>query len=131
MDEVSQPVRSGYGGGAPLAALLGPERPGHDPAGGPRAAAGGGGRGPPRPPPAAIFVDGRYTLQAQAEVDGALYVRRHLTEEPPSAWIAATLKPGETLACDPRLHTLGEVERFRAAAEKAGGRLAELADNPL
>jgi Xaa-Pro aminopeptidase len=80
---------------------------------------------------AAIFVDGRYTLQAQAEVDAALYVRRHLTEQPASEWIAAKLKPGETLAYDPRLHTIGEVERFRAAAEKAGGHLAPLPDNPL
>ena len=83
------------------------------------------------PSTAAIFVDGRYTLQAQAEVDDTLYVRRHLTEQPASEWVAATLKPGETLAYDPHLHTAGEVERFRAAAEKAGGRLAPLPDNPL
>jgi Xaa-Pro aminopeptidase len=83
------------------------------------------------PQTAAIFVDGRYTLQAQAEVDAALYVRRHLTDEPASDWIAERLKPGEILAYDPRLHTLGEVERFRAAAAKAGGSLKPLADNPL
>jgi Xaa-Pro aminopeptidase len=83
------------------------------------------------PGAAAIFVDGRYTLQAQAEVDPALYRQRHLTEEPASEWIAATLKPGETLAYDPRLHTPGEMERYRAAAEKAGGTLKPLADNPL
>ncbi len=83
------------------------------------------------PRAAAIFVDGRYTLQAEAEVDGALYVRRHLTEQPASDWIAATLETGEILAYDPRLHTLGEVERFRAAAEKAGGSLRPLAANPL
>jgi Xaa-Pro aminopeptidase len=83
------------------------------------------------PAAAAIFVDGRYTLQARAEVDAALYVHRHITEEPAGDWIAATLKPGEILAYDPRLHTLGEVERFRAAAEKAGGSLRPLAENPL
>ena len=83
------------------------------------------------PAAAAVFVDGRYTLQAEAEVDAALYLRRHLTEEPASDWIAAALKPGEILAYDPRLHTLGEVERFRAAAEKAGGSLRPLAQNPL
>jgi Xaa-Pro aminopeptidase len=83
------------------------------------------------PAAAAVFIDGRYTLQAEAEVDGALYLRRHLTEQPASEWVAATLKPGETLGYDPRLHTIGEVERFRAAAEKAGGRVAPLGDNPL
>jgi Xaa-Pro aminopeptidase len=83
------------------------------------------------PQTAAIFVDGRYTLQARAEIDGAHYVQRHLTDEPAIDWIAQRLKPGEILAYDPRLHTLGEVERFRAAAEKAGGSLKPLADNPL
>jgi Xaa-Pro aminopeptidase len=83
------------------------------------------------PQAAAIFVDGRYTLQAQTEVDGTLYVRRHLTEEPAADWVAATLRKGEVLAYDPRLHTLGEVERFRAAAAKAGGSLKALDDNPL
>ena len=83
------------------------------------------------PEAAAVFVDGRYTLQAQAEVDGTLYVRRHLSEEPATDWVAATLKPGEVLAYDPRLHTVGEVERFRAAAAKAGGSIQALDDNPL
>jgi Xaa-Pro aminopeptidase len=83
------------------------------------------------PAAAAIFVDGRYTLQAQAEVDDALYVRRHVTEQPASDWITTTLRSGETIGYDPRLHTPGEVERLRAAAEKAGGHVAPLADNPL
>src|ERR1700689_4418435 len=30
---------------------------------------------------AAVFVDGRYTLQAKAQVESALYAQRHLTEE--------------------------------------------------
>src|SRR5208283_2074885 len=30
---------------------------------------------------AALFVDGRYTLQAEAEVDGALFSRHHLVNE--------------------------------------------------
>ncbi|MDE1930193.1 MAG: aminopeptidase P family N-terminal domain-containing protein, partial [Alphaproteobacteria bacterium] len=37
---------------------------------------------------AAVFVDGRYTLQAEAQVDGALYERRHLVEQPATDWIA-------------------------------------------
>ena len=83
------------------------------------------------PASAAVFVDGRYTLQAKAEVEAALYHLRHLTEEPATEWIAATLKPGEILGYDPRLHTPIEVERYRAAAEKAGGALKALEDNPL
>jgi Xaa-Pro aminopeptidase len=83
------------------------------------------------PDTAAMFTDGRYTLQAAAEVDGTLFQRRHITEEPPTAWIAAELKPGQTLAYDARLHTLGELERYRAAAEKAGGKLAAFDGNAV
>ncbi len=83
------------------------------------------------PAAAAIFVDGRYTLQAEAEVEGRLFQRRHLTETPPSSWIAETLRPGESLAYDPRLLTLGEVDRYRSAAEKAGGRFVALDSNPV
>jgi Xaa-Pro aminopeptidase len=80
---------------------------------------------------AAIFVDGRYTLQAANEVEAALYEHRHLTEGPATEWIAAKLKPGEALGYDPRLHTLPEIERLAAAAAKAGGKLVSLDSNPL
>jgi len=83
------------------------------------------------PNAAAIFVDGRYTLQAEAQVDGRIFERRHLVEPPPADWIAVALKSGECLAYDPWLHTVGEIERFRAAAERAGGRLEALSDNPV
>ena len=83
------------------------------------------------PEKAAIFVDGRYTLQAEAQVDGALYERRHLVESPPADWIATALQAGQVLAYDPWLHTLGEIERFRAAARKAGGSLQPVDGNPL
>jgi Xaa-Pro aminopeptidase len=83
------------------------------------------------PEVAAIFVDGRYTLQAAAEVDGAVFQRRHLIEEPPAVWAAAALKPGEILAYDPWLHTVREVERLRAATEQAGGNLQPLDSNPV
>src|SRR6267154_3493832 len=80
---------------------------------------------------AALFVDGRYTLQAAAQVDAGLFEIRHLIEEPPARWIGTALKAGTVLAYDPWLHTPHEVERFRAAAEKAGGVLRAVSDNPL
>src|SRR5580698_2422258 len=43
---------------------------------------------------AAIFVDGRYVLQLAAQTDAALWERRHVTEEPPPAWLATHAKPG-------------------------------------
>jgi Xaa-Pro aminopeptidase len=80
---------------------------------------------------AALFVDGRYTLQAAQQVESDLFEIRHLTEEPPARWIGAALKAGAVLGYDPWLHTPHEVERFRAAAEKAGASLRAVADNPL
>src|SRR5262252_6235785 len=68
---------------------------------------------------AALFVDGRYTLQAAAQADTLLFEIHHLIEEPPAQWLATTLRLGESVAYDPWLHTPHEVERFRATAEKA------------
>jgi Xaa-Pro aminopeptidase len=80
---------------------------------------------------AALFVDGRYTLQAAAQVDGTLYALRHMTEQPATDWIAANLPRGAALGYDPWLHTPGEVDRYRAAAERAGGTLHPLESNPV
>jgi Xaa-Pro aminopeptidase len=80
---------------------------------------------------AALFVDGRYTLQAAAQVDTGLFEIRHLIEEPPAQWLSTALKAGEVLAYDPWLHTPHEVERLRGAAEQAGAGLRARADNPL
>jgi Xaa-Pro aminopeptidase len=83
------------------------------------------------PDRAALFVDGRYTLQASAQVDTGLYKIHHLIENPPAQWLGTALKPGMVLAYDPWLHTPHEVERFRAATERAGAVLRAASDNPL
>lgn len=80
---------------------------------------------------AALFVDGRYTLQAAAQADTGLFEIRHLIEEPAAQWIAAALRSGAVLGYDPWLHTPHEVERLRAATEKAGATLRAVAENPL
>src|SRR3954464_14995323 len=38
---------------------------------------------------AAIFIDGRYTLQVRQEVDAAAFQPEHVTENPPAKWLAA------------------------------------------
>ncbi len=80
---------------------------------------------------AALFVDGRYTLQAAQQVDGRSFEIHHLIEEPPAQWLATALAAGTVLGYDPWLHTPNEVERLRTAAAKAGAVLQAVADNPL
>jgi Xaa-Pro aminopeptidase len=80
---------------------------------------------------AALFVDGRYTLQAAAELDPALYERRHVTDEPPPKWLAQQLESGQRLGFDPKLHTKAEVERYRRACAKAGAELVACETNPV
>src|SRR5436309_6514419 len=80
---------------------------------------------------AALFVDGRYTLQAATQVDTQSFEIHHLIEEPPARWIGAVLDRGKVLGYDPWLHTPHEVERFRVAAEEVGASLRRVAENPL
>ncbi len=80
---------------------------------------------------AAIFVDGRYTLQVEAEVDRALFEPKSLTDSPPDDWIAEQLPEGAQLGYDPWLHTQDQAARLRTSAEKAGGQAVPCADNPL
>ena len=55
---------------------------------------------------AAIFVDGRYTVQVRQEVSGDLYEYHHLIEEPPVQWLREQLSAGARVAYDPRMHSL-------------------------
>ena len=80
---------------------------------------------------AAVFVDGRYTVQARVEIDESLYEIRHSIEEPLTEWVAANLPPKGRLGYDPWLHTPSQVAGLRAACTRAGGRLAPVVGNPV
>ncbi len=54
---------------------------------------------------AAIFVDGRYTVQVRKQVPSEIFEYRHLHEEPLLEWIKETLPIGAKVAIDPRMHT--------------------------
>ncbi|MSO98904.1 MAG: aminopeptidase P family protein [Rhodospirillaceae bacterium] len=78
---------------------------------------------------AAIFIDGRYTLQVRDQVDGMLYAYRHLIDEPPQAWLGEQLKQGMKIGFDPRLHTPAGLTKIEDAAKKAGVELLGLPKN--
>lgn len=80
---------------------------------------------------AAIFVDGRYTIQVRQQVMVKDFEPQHLTEQPPTAWIAKTFKKGDALGFDPWLTTASEARRFAEACAKVGAKLVPVASNPV
>ena len=80
---------------------------------------------------AAIFVDGRYTIQVRSQIDTKRITPQHLIDEPPTAWIEKNLKKGDKLGFDPWLVTADQAKRYRDACEKAGATLVALDSNPI
>lgn len=80
---------------------------------------------------AAVFSDGRYTLQVREEVDTERFETRHITDDPPSAWLRRTVTAGQRIGYDPWLHTPDDVRRMGDAVTAAGGELVACRENPL
>ncbi len=80
---------------------------------------------------AALFVDGRYGLQARAQTEATAFEIVSTVETAPEAWLAAALPKGAVLGLDPWLHTAAQVEKLEAAAAKAGASVRLLDANPL
>lgn len=78
---------------------------------------------------AALFVDGRYTVQARAECDPALFDFPGLDRGKQAAWLAAKLPKGGTLGFDPWLHTIAAVKALHADLESKGVTLKPLPRN--
>ncbi len=80
---------------------------------------------------AAVFVDGRYTLQAAKQVDTKAWGVEPLVDPPPENWLAKHLSAGDRLGFDPWLHTSAAAERLAAACAKSGAELVAVDSNPL
>src|SRR6201996_7187801 len=80
---------------------------------------------------AAVFVDGRYTLQVRAQADTSQFEPRDLVAEGPQGWIPGNLPKGAKLGYAPWLHTQHGVAHLKAAVEKAGGSLVAVDSNPI
>ena len=80
---------------------------------------------------AALFADGRYSVQAATEVDGKIFSIEHLVEHPPEQWLEQNLGKGAKLGYDPWLHTSDQVEKLRKAAASAGAELVAVDSNPI
>lgn len=80
---------------------------------------------------AAIFVDGRYTLQVRDQVDTTLFTPLHLAEQSAGAWLAETAKSGQRIGYDPWLHTRAGLAGLQAGAAKAGATLVPVTSNAV
>ncbi|HVY84369.1 MAG TPA: aminopeptidase P family N-terminal domain-containing protein, partial [Caulobacterales bacterium] len=80
---------------------------------------------------AAVFVDGRYTLQVRAQVDGELFAHRDLVEGGPAAYVRERAAKGARLGYDPKLFSPDALTKLRAAADAAGADLVPVAPNPI
>ena len=75
---------------------------------------------------AAVFTDGRYTLQLAAQTDPALFERCHIIEQPPPDWLKAAA-PGERIGYDPWLVSADTLKRFT----DAGLAMVAVSANPV
>ncbi|GHC75271.1 aminopeptidase P family protein [Limoniibacter endophyticus] len=80
---------------------------------------------------AQLFVDGRYTLQAQQQADSTIFTIESLVDRPPHVWLAENGQSGKKLAYDPWLHTISEIRALRNGARTSGVELIALDENPI
>jgi Xaa-Pro aminopeptidase len=80
---------------------------------------------------AALFVDGRYVLQAPAQVPTSIFDVVQIPETTPAQWITKHLCKGARIGFDPWLHTRAGIAVLEEALAKAEITLKPLPRNPV
>jgi Xaa-Pro aminopeptidase len=80
---------------------------------------------------AAVFVDGRYTIQVREQVDGQLYEYRQVPQESIAKWLAANAPEGGTIGYDAWLHSKKWADTIEQALSKRGAKLVAVDSNPV
>jgi Xaa-Pro aminopeptidase len=83
------------------------------------------------PQEAAIFVDGRYTLQVRDQVDGDHWSYQSVPETSIADWLKSHAPDGGRIGYDPWLHTKEWVEKAREALADKGAELVAVRHNPI
>ena len=83
------------------------------------------------PADAAIFVDGRYTLQVRTQVAAEQWDYCSVPETSVADWVRAHAPAGGRIGYDPWLHTRGWVKRAGEALAARGAALIAVAANPV
>ena len=82
-------------------------------------------------PAAAMFVDGRYTLQVRDQVDGRLYAYENVPQTSVGKWLAEHAPQGAVIGYDPWLHGTRWVDATQRGLEAKEGRLVAVESNPV
>ena len=80
---------------------------------------------------AALFVDGRYVLQAREQVADKAVEQGSLTRKHIASWLGEALKEGNKLGYDPWSHNVGEAAWLARVCRKIGAELVACESNPL
>src|SRR6185312_1322796 len=80
---------------------------------------------------AAVFADGRYTLQVRQQTDTGKFEPRDLVAEGPNAWLEANAPKSAKIGFDPWVHSAASADALRASIEKAGATLVPTDGNPI
>ncbi|KQS03010.1 X-Pro aminopeptidase [Sphingomonas sp. Leaf357] len=83
------------------------------------------------PEDAAIFTDGRYTLQVRQQVDGAHWQYVPVPAVSIADWLGEHAPQGGRIGYDPWLHTRAWVEQARTALAARGAELVAVDTNPV
>ncbi|MGI8930947.1 MAG: aminopeptidase P family N-terminal domain-containing protein, partial [Sphingomicrobium sp.] len=83
------------------------------------------------PEEAAIFVDGRYTLQVRSQVDGKDWSYQSVPETSIADWLKEHAPEAARIGYDPWLHTSDWVKRARQTLASRGTELVAVGDNPI
>jgi Xaa-Pro aminopeptidase len=80
---------------------------------------------------AALFIDGRYTVQAATQTDASVFEPLPAGERAAQNWLKHNLKPGDALGFDPWNHTFDFIQEMRELCEAQGARFVALEANPI
>lgn len=80
---------------------------------------------------AAIFVDGRYTLQVRDQVDGALWSYESVPQTSVAAWLADHAPQGARIGYDAWLHSKGWADGVAKALQAKDALLLPVGRNPV
>ena len=83
------------------------------------------------PEQAAIFVDGRYTLQVRSQVSADAWSYQSVPETSIAAWLKEQAPEGARIGYDPWLHTRDWVTAAREALSSRGAELVAVPRNPI